>query len=209
MSQIEIACPDLVFHFNKKHLTDPTIPMWVIKAKGETYYVNHVSADMPWSTKETPNNDSTKGSIKFKKCHLIIDDNNEATIKPLTMLNAARLKKTEPKRIRLIMDYRKHIDEFIEYCNEQGIQHDDVHILPGSCGSRFYATEIKEDDLLLLRMWFPPKMFRELMPNEYLYGYYDKHAAGVEPPDYDEYDYDDDEDDDTDSVTSLEDLYEN
>jgi len=184
--------------------------MWVVKAKGETYYVHHVTSDMPWSTKETPNNASTKGSIKFKKCHLIIDDNNEATIKPLTMLNAMRLKKTEPKKIRLIMDYRKHIDEFIEYCDEQNIQHDGVHILPGSCGSRYYATEIKEDDLLLLRMWFPPKMFRELMPNEYLYSYYDKHAAGVEPPDYDDDDYEDDLDDDTDeTVTSYEDLYEN
>ena len=200
MSQIEIACNELVFHFNKKHLEDPTIPMWVVKAKGETYYVHHVSSDMPWSTKETPNNDHTKGSIKFKRCHLIIDDNNEATVKPLTMSDAVRLKKTEPKKIRLIMDYRKQIDEFVEYCNEQEIWHDGVHILPGSCGSRFYATDIKEDDLLLTRMRFPPKMFRELMPNESLYAYYDKTAPNVEPPDYDDDYYNDDEDDDEDAA---------
>lgn len=56
-----------MFHFNKKHLTDPTIPMWVIKCRGDTHYVNHVdvSPGVGFSTKETPNN-STKGSIKFK-----------------------------------------------------------------------------------------------------------------------------------------------
>ena len=64
--QIEYACKDLVFHFNKKHLEDETIPMWVVKTHGETFYVDHVSADIAWSTKETPNNSHTKGSIKFK-----------------------------------------------------------------------------------------------------------------------------------------------
>jgi hypothetical protein len=27
------------------HLQDANIPMWVIKAKGQTYYVNHVDMD--------------------------------------------------------------------------------------------------------------------------------------------------------------------
>jgi len=41
--------------------------MWVFKIKGETYYVhraefNHVS----FQTKETPDNPSTKGSLKLK-----------------------------------------------------------------------------------------------------------------------------------------------
>jgi hypothetical protein len=50
-------------------LSDPTIPMWVIKVKGETYYVDHVEfyfEKSTFSTKETPNNPSTKGSLKFK-----------------------------------------------------------------------------------------------------------------------------------------------
>lgn len=47
--------------------------MWVLKAKGETHYVDHVEADCPWSTKETPDNPSTKGSLKFKKCYLSIE----------------------------------------------------------------------------------------------------------------------------------------
>ena len=59
---------EIIFHFNKMSLQDTTIPMWVIKAKGETYYVNHVDMDagVGFSTKETPDNPSTKGSIKFK-----------------------------------------------------------------------------------------------------------------------------------------------
>ncbi len=50
------------------HLQDANIPMWVIKAKGETYYVHHVDVDsgIGFSTKETPNNSHTKGSIKFR-----------------------------------------------------------------------------------------------------------------------------------------------
>lgn len=59
---------EIIFHFNKIHLQDPTIPMWVIKVKGETYYINHLDVDsgVGFSTKETPDNPSTKGSIKFK-----------------------------------------------------------------------------------------------------------------------------------------------
>lgn len=59
---------DIVFHFNKKHLEDSRIPMWVVKCKGESHYVHHVNVDkgVGFSTKETPDNPSTKGSIKFK-----------------------------------------------------------------------------------------------------------------------------------------------
>lgn len=69
---IELACKDAVFHFNKKHLEDSAIPPWVIKCKGKTYYVNHVTANIPWSTKETPANDHTKGAIKLVKTLLMI-----------------------------------------------------------------------------------------------------------------------------------------
>ncbi len=69
---------EIVFHFNKKHLEDPSIPMWVIKCKGETHYVHHVNVDkgVGFSTKETPDNTSTKGSIKFKGILKIINDGN-------------------------------------------------------------------------------------------------------------------------------------
>lgn len=56
----------IVFHFNKVHLQDPTIPMWVVKSKGETHYVDHLESDIGFSTKETPENGHTKGSLQFK-----------------------------------------------------------------------------------------------------------------------------------------------
>jgi hypothetical protein len=68
-----------MFHFNKAHIQDLTIPPWVIKTKGQTFYVNHVTANVGWSTKETPDNPHTKGAIKFKNVSVLIE-NNEATI---------------------------------------------------------------------------------------------------------------------------------
>lgn len=61
-------CDTIIFHFNKKHLEDPNIPMWVIKTKGQTHYVHHVNVDkgVGFSTKQTPSNNHTKGSIKIK-----------------------------------------------------------------------------------------------------------------------------------------------
>ena len=69
----------IVFHFNKAHLQDKTIPMWTIKHKGQTYYVNHVSSKIGFETKETPDNEHTKGSIQFKG-KLKIYKENESTI---------------------------------------------------------------------------------------------------------------------------------
>ena len=71
---------DIVFHFNKASIGNPDIPPWTLKAKGQTFYVNHLTSSAPWSTKETPDNPHTKGSIKFKRANLIIDDTNCAII---------------------------------------------------------------------------------------------------------------------------------
>ena len=58
----------IVFHYNKKHNEDQTIPTWILKVKGNTHYVWHVTAEpgVEFSTKETPNNPHTKGALKFK-----------------------------------------------------------------------------------------------------------------------------------------------
>jgi hypothetical protein len=71
----------VVFHFNKQSLIDPTVPAWVIKAKGQTFYVRHVVCQAPWSTKETPDNPHTKGSLKIKNVDLFIE-NEEGVLKP-------------------------------------------------------------------------------------------------------------------------------
>lgn len=78
MKQITEKPEEIVFHFNKKHLENPTIQMWVVKCRGDTYYVNHVevSPGVGFSTKETPDNPHTKGSIKFKANLGIEEENN-------------------------------------------------------------------------------------------------------------------------------------
>lgn len=68
---------NIVFHFNKMHLQDPTIPMWVVKVKGQTYYINHLESELGFSTKETLLNESTKGSLKFKGTITIKNINNQ------------------------------------------------------------------------------------------------------------------------------------
>ena len=74
---------EIVFHFNKKHLSEPTVPMWVVKCRGDTYYVDHVdvSPGVGFSTKETPDNPHTKWSIKFKGNMEIEEENNIITAK--------------------------------------------------------------------------------------------------------------------------------
>lgn len=70
---------EIILHFNKQHLIDQTIPMWVIKCGGESYYVNHVNVDkgIGFTTKNTPNNKHTKGSLKFKGVLEILNNENE------------------------------------------------------------------------------------------------------------------------------------
>ncbi len=68
---------NIVFHFNKMHLQDPAIPMWVVKTKGQSYYVHHLDSKVGFSTKETPDNPHTKGSLKFKGTISIMESDNQ------------------------------------------------------------------------------------------------------------------------------------
>ena len=79
--------------------------MWVLKTHGETFYVNHVDAGMPWSTKETPDNNHTKGSIKFKEVLLVIDEHNSARLSKLTMFDRIRLRNQKLGITRIIVNY--------------------------------------------------------------------------------------------------------
>ena len=69
----------IVFHFNKASIGDPTIPMWVVKHKGQTYYVHHMTVEpnVGFSTKETPDNPHTKGSLKIKGKLKIYNENDQ------------------------------------------------------------------------------------------------------------------------------------
>jgi hypothetical protein len=51
--------------------------MWVLKCKGQTYYIHHLESKVGFSTKETPDNPHTKGSLKFKGSLEIYEQDGE------------------------------------------------------------------------------------------------------------------------------------
>ena len=79
MEQVKIISEKerIVFHFNKKHLEDSSIPMWTIKCKGETFYVHHLDSAIGFNTKETPLNPTTKGSLMFRGKLSIVEQDGQ------------------------------------------------------------------------------------------------------------------------------------
>lgn len=191
-SQIEYACKELVFHFNKKHLEDPSIPMWVLKTQGESLYVNHVDCRVPWSTKETADNPHTKGSIKIKNCLLTIDKENTATIKELSLFDKVRLRNQKLGISRIM---------FSDLSFERALKDDDIKHSPfkriyAPCSTAYTVCDILDkNDALMMGIKYPGK-FRVLMPNEsYYQAYDDKKLWEKMQRDYDEGLYPDDDDD--------------
>jgi len=72
-------CRNIDFHFNKGSLEYPFLPMWTLKTKGKTFYINHIEANIPWSTRELPEG-STRGMIRLKNGEITIDAEGNATI---------------------------------------------------------------------------------------------------------------------------------
>ena len=189
---MELACKELVFHFNKKSLEDPTVPAWVLKTQGKSYYINHVACQCPWSTKETPDNPTTKGSIKVKKCLLTIDGENNAMLDPLTEDDIRRLKRKEEGYIRVIT---KQWNKLKEYLTQMQIDHGPVKKFTGVCTSTYYVTEFVDKGNMMMLTIALGNQVRELMPNEFYYELYDDPKyANQEEIDTDEVDYNDDED---------------
>lgn len=188
---LELSCKEVVFHFNKGHLADPTIPMWVVKTKGKSYYVHHVTAQMGWSTKETPDNDKTKGSLKFKDCLLSIDSENCATLTALTDHDKSRLHNAAKGITRVITSVGHSLQEKLK---QLGIKHGPIKSIGGACTTTFYVTDILNKAELTMLTLAMPVGFRELMPNEGYYKMYDT-AVTKNVDYYDEDEYYDDADD--------------
>lgn len=172
---VELYCKELVFSFNKKHLEDASVPMWVIKAKGSSYYVNHVTCDAPWSTKETPTNAHTKGAIKVKQVLLKINSELDAHISVMSDHDRDKLETlTQPDPgCRITWLNHDHV-EISNYIRAQKIKHEPFRLIHGSCGSQWKVTHLKhEADVTSLDLALYGK-FRKLLPTEYLSLSYDK-----------------------------------
>lgn len=142
--------------------------MWVVKCKGESFYVNHVSCSLPWSTKETPDNTRTKGSIKLKECLLTIDDDNCAEITVLTPSDKVRLHNRERGITRII--FRGF--QFEGYLKEDNIKHSPFKRIAAGCGSTWTVCDIlRETEMTLLAIKYPGQ-FRVLKENENYYRAY-------------------------------------
>ena len=169
--KVEIACKDLVFHFNKGFLKDPSIPMWVVKTKGKTYYVDHVDANIPWTTKETPDNEHTKGSLKFKNCLCTIDESNCATLSVLTEEDKIRLGAV-PKQppILWLEGYSPDIEQLLK---DNEIANQGVLQISGSCTSNKQMAGIYDVEHMTFLALLVPDM-RILNENEPYYKHYVK-----------------------------------
>ena len=160
--------------------------MWVVKSHGVTFYVDHVDGEVPWSTKETPNNDHTKGSLKFKNCKLIINDDNCATITKLGLLDN---KLPHPKLIfRVIF---RNSSQFHNALKNNEYEHTEFKYVDGGCGTSWVICDIvNEHDMTMAGLKYADE-FRILSPNEGYYKAYDRTGSWI---DEDE-DYEDDLDD--------------
>jgi len=168
-----------VFHFNKKHLEDQTIPMWVLKFHGETLYVNHVDCQLPWSTKETPDNSHTKGSIKVKNALLRVNDNNEATLAELTIYDKFRLRNQKLGITRIMARHGSQMHKAL-LANEY--KHAPIKTIRGACASSFIVCDLlSKNEVLLARIKYDD--WRELKPNEGYYQDYDNFKGDI-PVDY-------------------------
>jgi hypothetical protein len=167
--------------------------MWVIKTHGESFYVNHVTAEIPWTTKETPDNAHTKGSLKFKECLLSIDADNCATIGKLSIYDKIRLRNKKLGVTRVMWTNYK----FELALKEEGIKHTPFKRVHGACSTAYTVCDLPDkNDAMILGLKYPG-MFRILMPNEPQYrAYDDKKLWDKLQQDYDIYPEDEEDDDD-------------
>jgi hypothetical protein len=163
--------------------------MWVVKTHGETFYVDHVTATLPWSTKETPDNYHTKGSIKFKECLLIINDDNEATISSLSVIDKIRLRNQKLGITRIIFRYG---DRFHEALKRNEFKHSPFKNVSGGCGTSFVVCDLLKKDEATFAALKYPNAYRILAANEGYYKAYDAPGTYIDE-DEDLEDYVDDE----------------
>jgi len=155
--------------------------MWVIKTHGETFYVNHVTADMPWSTKETPSNSHTKGSIKLRDCLLVINADNEATVSRLTEMDRIRLRNQRLGITRIIFRYGSAMHNALKN-NE--FKHSPFKNVSGGCGTSFVVCDLlKKQEASFAALKYD---FRILAANERYYQAYDAPGTYIDEDDYEE-----------------------
>ncbi len=156
-------------------MEDSTIPMWVLKTHGETFYVDHVECSVPWSTKETPNNSHTKGSIKVREVLLTIDTDNTAVLTKLTVVDKIRLRNQKLGITRIMFSWGSDMHRALSG-NE--FKHSPFKNVEGSCGTSYVVCDLlKKEEATFAALKY---RFRVLMPNETYYQFYDSKEKYIE-----------------------------
>jgi len=155
--------------------------MWVLKFHGETLYVNHVDCSVPWSTKETPDNSHTKGSIKVKDVLLQVDDENCATIKTLTLIDKYRLRNQKLGITRVMFSPGSKFHKAL-IANEY--KHSPFKNIQGACASPFIICDLLNKPEVTLAGLKYTGDFRIVKPNEGYFQQYDDIKGDNIPVDY-------------------------
>jgi hypothetical protein len=149
--------------------------MWVLKTHGETFYVNHVDANMPWSTKETSDNPHTKGSLKFKEVLLQIDGENCARLSNLTVIDKIRLRNQKLGITRILFSWGGDMHRAL---GRNEFKHSTFKNVEGGCGTSFVVCDLlKKEEATFAALKY---QFRVLMPNETYYQFYDSKEKWIE-----------------------------
>lgn len=160
--------------------------MWILKTHGETFYVNHVECNIPWSTKETVDNPSTKGSIKIKDCLLTIDEDNCATISTLTLIDKVRLRNQKLGITRIMFGIGS--DMYRALKNNE-FKHSPFKNVQGACGTSYVICDLlNKQEATIAGLKY--RGWRIIKPNESYYTAYDQ--KGVIYEEVDDIDEDDD-----------------
>ena len=143
--------------------------MWVLKTAGETFYVNHVDCEIPWSTKETPDNPSTKGSIKVKNALMQIDLDNHARLTKLTVIDKIRLRNQKLGITRIIFEWGSPIHRALQ---QNEFKHSPFKNITGGCGTSFVVCDLlKKEEATFAGLKY---QFRIMGANESYYQAYDE-----------------------------------
>lgn len=178
---IEIAAKEATFSFNKKSLEDNSIPPWILKTRGESWYVSHVTCHMPWSTKHTPGNSHTQGAIKIKNAYIEISDSNEAVIHSLTPEIKQRLKEKQARKIKIGWQttWNAQVNPYLEHVHCENLR----HVESGGCSADWWVCEIySEDDWTQINLTLYPRV-RRFMPNEWQYQDHELALKSMQEPD--------------------------
>ena len=155
--------------------------MWVLKFHGETLYVDHVECQIPWSTKETPDNPHTKGSIKVKDCLLRVDSENSATITTLTFIDKIRLRNQKLGITRIMFRPNSNIHKALQ---KNEYKHSPFKNILGRCATGFVICDILDKREMTMAGLKYTKDIRIVKPNESYYQEYDNIKEDTIPVDY-------------------------